>query len=124
MVSSGYDGRVYCARLDGGEPLLLAQHEGDVRLLELTSAERALSIGSDAMLLVNDLSTPKRHPKVFASGVAITSIVYDDGRKVIVAGDSTGDVPFFAIAGFAFAGRTWKQRCCGWRIRDQAVIGV
>ena len=26
VVTGGYDGRVYCARLEGGDPILLAHH--------------------------------------------------------------------------------------------------
>ena len=42
VVTGGWDGRVYCARLGGGEPVLLAQHEGGVEQLVLTGDGRVI----------------------------------------------------------------------------------
>ena len=47
MVAGSEDGRVYCARLEGGEPVLLAQHDGEVQQLALTGDGRVVTGGRD-----------------------------------------------------------------------------
>jgi hypothetical protein len=83
--------RVYCARLEGGEPVALAQHEGEVRRLALIGNGRLVSEGADAVLFVIDLSAAKRS-RVLVSDLEVTRIAYDPAIRVIVAGDASGSL--------------------------------
>ncbi len=91
VVTGGEDGRVYCARLEGGEPVALAQHDEGVRQLALIGNGRLVSNGADAVLFVIDLSAAKRC-RLFASDLGLTHIAHDPAGRVIVAGDASGSL--------------------------------
>ena len=97
VVTGGRDGRVYCARLEGGEPVALAHHDGEVRHFVLTGDGRLVSSGADAALFVIDLSGAKRC-RVFVSDLGLTRIAYDPAHRVIVAGDASGSLHILPIA--------------------------
>jgi hypothetical protein len=75
VVTGGWDGRVYCARLEGGAPVPLAQHDGEVRQLARIDDQRVVSAGTDGALLVTDLSV-SRTDGVFVADVGFSAVRY------------------------------------------------
>jgi len=87
---------VQYTRLDGGKPLLLAQHEAEVSQLALTGDNAVLSSGRDGTLFVCDLAVAKRR-RVFFCDLTPEPIAYDAAERVIVAGDASGNLHILPI---------------------------
>jgi WD40 repeat protein len=93
LVSGGDDGSVYCTAIDGGKPILLARHEGQVQQLHLTGDGGVISGGNDGRVFFAGLTGGE--PKLLLSGAGFIDqlLPISDGRILVGGSEGSYCVP-------------------------------